>query len=557
MQIDQVELVKKAKAGQDHAFEELFQHLHQPILNYVYRMVGDRQRAEDVTQEAFIRAHEKLDQLGPPYDFKSWVYRIAGNMAHYELRSRKPERALDLEGADKEVGKVAERPAEQGALRHERGEGVWEVLEDLPPDYRQALILREFNELSYKEMTQALERSYDSVRQLVHRARVRFMETHISQAFVTEGPIRCAVLGDLLSAQRDGELSPSENQRVQAHLSQCVDCQRTEDRLRQVGTALAALPLLTPSQHWVEETLRRIAERAGEHPEEGVQQQADQNRLKDAAVDTPSVPSVIKPLLAWGIGMTALLASGAAFFIAGAVATDWLMGRNESVSPEAISSTTDTVPPTRSPTVEVLSGPAGTTPTESPAGRSPSGRVGSNANCRSGPGQAYPVRAYLTAGDVVSVLGRNEASTWWLVTQKGSNRRCWIWDGLIDIEGTSQTIPIKTPPPEPTWTLTPTPTPTATSTPSPPSKPTNFHISSRTCTSSAYQITLMWVDTAGNESGYRLFRDGTLLAILPADTVSYLDDPPRGSPVVYDLEAFNDGGASGQTRLTEKGCSKP
>jgi len=69
------DLVRQAQRGDRDAFAELFTRYEGRIFGYVYRMVGDRAWAEDLTQEAFIRAHQHLGRLGPPYDFKSWLYR--------------------------------------------------------------------------------------------------------------------------------------------------------------------------------------------------------------------------------------------------------------------------------------------------------------------------------------------------------------------------------------------------------------------------------------------------------------------------------------------------
>jgi RNA polymerase sigma-70 factor (ECF subfamily) len=168
-------LVQQARAGDGEAFTELFNRLHQPVLNYVYHMLGDRQRAEDVTQDAFIRAHDRLDKLGPPYDFKSWVFRIASNLAIDMLRRER--RLVNLDEDEPMMppdGPTTRRPAERKVQRQQEKRAVWASLDQLPTNYRQALVLREINQFSYQEVSHALDVSYSNARQLVHRARMQF-----------------------------------------------------------------------------------------------------------------------------------------------------------------------------------------------------------------------------------------------------------------------------------------------------------------------------------------------------------------------------------------------
>jgi len=69
-----------------------------------------------------------------------------------------------------------------------------------------------------------------------------------------------------------------------------------------------------------------------------------------------------------------------------------------------------------------------------------------------------------------------------------------------------------------------------------------------------YRVTLDWVDAASNEDGYRLYRNGQLIATLGANSTSYVDQPPLGGPYTYTLEAYNVGGSSAQTSVQDQGC---
>ena len=260
-----VPTVRRAQAGDSAAFAELFKELHRPVLNYVYRTVGDRQLAEDITQDAFLRAHQRLAQLGPPWDFKSWIFRIAGNLAIDTLRRNR--RFVDQE-EPQEMGNPpsTQRPAEKQVERREARRQVERTLALLPTTHRQALILRELNALSYAEVSRALECSYDNARQLVHRARLAFRELHGIRLLAESGAARCEALGDLLSAYQDDEIQPDEQKAIRQHLATCEHCQETERDLRRVAGLIAALPPLAPSPGWVEKMLEQLKGNPPEQP---------------------------------------------------------------------------------------------------------------------------------------------------------------------------------------------------------------------------------------------------------------------------------------------------
>ncbi len=249
--------VQRAQAGDEQAFTELFEQLQAPVLNYAHQILSDRSSAEDVTQDAFIVAHQRLGMLGPPYDFKSWVFRIAGNLAIDQIR--KDRRLVDLEDADvRGEPPTTRRPPEKQVRRGEQQRMIRRSLDRLPPAYRQALVLREIHELSYDEMARALDCSYDSARQLVHRARLRFREAHGLRLLIAGASERCTQLGDLLSAYQDGELTGEAESEVRDHLAECPHCREKQDDLRAVGALLAIVPPLLPSPQWTQYVLQQL-----------------------------------------------------------------------------------------------------------------------------------------------------------------------------------------------------------------------------------------------------------------------------------------------------------
>ena len=245
-------LVRQAQGGDKAAFTELFTRYESRIFGYVYRMVGDRAWAEDIAQEAFIRAHQKLGRLGPPHDFKSWVYRIAGNVAIDELRRRRQEVPLpDWDAGEATAPEPADQhregdPEEQAELADVR-DSVWRVLHQLPDSYRQVLLLRELEGLSYGDIASAAAISLDNVRVTLHRARLQFRELYGLQVMVEEGRGECRELDELLSAFADGELERKARKRVKDHIAACPECQEKQRDLLRVSALLGALvPVFPP-----------------------------------------------------------------------------------------------------------------------------------------------------------------------------------------------------------------------------------------------------------------------------------------------------------------------
>ncbi|HHS97477.1 MAG TPA: sigma-70 family RNA polymerase sigma factor [Chloroflexi bacterium] len=260
-----IQLVHRAQRGDKAAFGELFCRYERRIYGYLYRLVGNRQWAEDLTQEAFIRAHQSLNQLGPPYDFKSWIYRIAGNLAIDGLRRYKDEISLpDWDAGEASAPEPAdehpEADPEQEARREEVRQAVWRALHRLPENYRQILLLRELEGLSYREIAGILGVSLDNVKVTLHRARLAFRDLYGLQVMMEEGRGACRELDELLSAEIDGELDRSTRRRVKEHIASCPVCQRTRKELLAVSNLLALLAPVFPPPTLRPRFLQRLEE---------------------------------------------------------------------------------------------------------------------------------------------------------------------------------------------------------------------------------------------------------------------------------------------------------
>jgi RNA polymerase sigma-70 factor (ECF subfamily) len=162
------DLVASARAGDPVAFERLFERYHAPVLNYLHRMVGDRALAEDLTQDAFIKAYKALPNTRPDLAFKAWLYRIATNTAISHLRRKKLIRWVPfLAGQDHSTGESIERSV---GRKHD----VERALEKLPQHYAAVLLLRHYQGLSLAETAEALEITENAAKLRLFRARKAF-----------------------------------------------------------------------------------------------------------------------------------------------------------------------------------------------------------------------------------------------------------------------------------------------------------------------------------------------------------------------------------------------
>lgn len=146
-------LVEKALLGDRSAFGELARRYYPGMISVVYRLCGDVALAEDMAQETFLRAWLNLHLFRPTASLRNWLYRIAVNATLDALRRRK-EIALD---ADTLQAIAAHDPDPETALiASEQARQVQEAIDALPPAARAVLVLREYGELSYQEIAEAL-----------------------------------------------------------------------------------------------------------------------------------------------------------------------------------------------------------------------------------------------------------------------------------------------------------------------------------------------------------------------------------------------------------------
>src|SRR5207249_10654390 len=180
---DDAAIVAQARLGDAKAFSELLRRYEGKIFRLAQHITQNREDAEDVLQEAFLKAYEHLDQFQGQSKFYTWIVRIAVNQALMKLRKRKSDRSVSLDetidtGEDtvaREIAAWDENP-EQQYSREEINEILSSAIDGLAPIYRAVFVLRDVAELSTEETAEALELSVPAVRSRLLRARLQLRE---------------------------------------------------------------------------------------------------------------------------------------------------------------------------------------------------------------------------------------------------------------------------------------------------------------------------------------------------------------------------------------------
>ena len=181
------DIIAGTLAGRLDGFEELVRRYQRPITGYVFRMVGDYESALDVTQEVFIKVYNSLHKYSSEYKFSTWLYRIAHNAAvdHLRRNSITPQ-SLETENADGSFQIQIESRASSPEQDRERSEWRTEidsVVRTLPPAYRDLIMLRHGQDLSYDEIAEVTGLPLGTVKNRLFRAREMMREIFIARGF--------------------------------------------------------------------------------------------------------------------------------------------------------------------------------------------------------------------------------------------------------------------------------------------------------------------------------------------------------------------------------------
>jgi RNA polymerase sigma-70 factor (ECF subfamily) len=163
--------IRQAVAGDREAFTHLVEAYQIPVYNLAYRMLGDAREAEDAAQETFLRAYTRLTTYQTDKKFSSWLLAIASHHCIDRLRRRRfTWLSLDeLPFLDQAAGE--RNQPEEAAIRQEERDEVRKMLDQLPPHYRAAVILRYWYEFSYREIAEAMGTTESAVKSRLYRAR--------------------------------------------------------------------------------------------------------------------------------------------------------------------------------------------------------------------------------------------------------------------------------------------------------------------------------------------------------------------------------------------------
>jgi RNA polymerase sigma-70 factor, ECF subfamily len=175
------DVVGLAQQGREAAYRELIRRYERPVFSLVYRMVRDRELAEDLTQDTFIRVLNHVDRYRPEFKFSSWLFKIANNVAIDHLRRRHLE-TVSMEGSPHaatpeaveatsfEVAGLQESALDELEAK-ELGSAIEVAIGRLRPEYRSCILLRHVEGRSYEEIAATLDLPLGTVKTYIHRAR--------------------------------------------------------------------------------------------------------------------------------------------------------------------------------------------------------------------------------------------------------------------------------------------------------------------------------------------------------------------------------------------------
>jgi RNA polymerase sigma-70 factor (ECF subfamily) len=179
---DDTAVVAAFIGGEERAFQELVERYQTRLLNFIFRTIGDRERAEDLVQEVFIRVYRHIQRFDRSKKFSTWVYTIASNLAKNELRNRSRNPLVlfqtiksnwEDEDMPLQFEDATSRPDDLYRKRHLR-ELVEQSVAKLPEHHRQVFVLRELEGKSYEEIAEITDCNLGTVKSRLNRARTAF-----------------------------------------------------------------------------------------------------------------------------------------------------------------------------------------------------------------------------------------------------------------------------------------------------------------------------------------------------------------------------------------------
>ena len=186
-EISDLELIASVMNGREDGFEGLVRRYQRPITGYIFRMLGDYEASLDVSQEVFIKVYNSLSRYSSQYKFSTWLYRIAHNAAidHMRRNSVNPQ-SLETENADGTYQLQIECPKpspEQNRELSEWRSEIDQVVKRLPAAYRELILLRHSQDLSYDEIAEVTGLPLGTVKNRLFRAREMMRDIFVERGF--------------------------------------------------------------------------------------------------------------------------------------------------------------------------------------------------------------------------------------------------------------------------------------------------------------------------------------------------------------------------------------
>lgn len=181
------EVVAQARLGKESAYRELIRRYERPIFSLIFRMVRNRELAEDLSQETFVKALNAIESYRPEFKFSSWIFKIANNAAIDNLRRRELD-TLSLDGSPHaetpeaieatalQIGSRGESALDMVASK-ELGAEIEAAIGRLRPEYRSCILLRHVEGYAYEEIAEMLDLPLGTVKTYIHRARNELRES--------------------------------------------------------------------------------------------------------------------------------------------------------------------------------------------------------------------------------------------------------------------------------------------------------------------------------------------------------------------------------------------
>ena len=173
-------LIGRFQQGDNYAFDLLVKRYQDPLLNFIYRFVGDQTAAEDLLQETFLRLYKNKHYYKEVARFSTWIYTIAGNLAKTELRKRKRRKFFSIhhyggEEKDYEIPDDTHNP-ERDTNSGITDKIIQKAIDKLSPKFRQVIVLRDIQGLSYDEIAEIEKVPLGTIKSRVNRARLKLQE---------------------------------------------------------------------------------------------------------------------------------------------------------------------------------------------------------------------------------------------------------------------------------------------------------------------------------------------------------------------------------------------